>query len=383
MEHITQSRTAMTLAVLGALLFALGDVLAVVAYAILSPGHVGTYTALGHGADWLRFSGAVVVLAAVAAAGWELVLQGRVSGAIEVGVAAVGTLLVAVGALIAAASTRSQTAADVVAAIGIAVWSFLVLSRAARRSLSEQNLEPGRPAQAPIWLGAAMGLLILAVGAGLPTSINNRGQSVASGVLMAVGIGILAGALLVARSDRLLLTRPIPVLLLGLGILTVAFLADAIVAGIVFGPNGTLTGLRIGVSLATAIEAAGVIVLALAAWLRLGDLVRARGGTVAPAFSAQPSFPASGPVPGSGPYPAPEEVGVPMDATVVAPAAPPGPAAAPAAAPEPPAPSDLTVTAPAAATGEPGAAAQTACPGCGAPTAPGARFCAQCGRPLV
>ena len=359
MEQLTRSRTAMALAVGGAFLFLLGDVLGVVGYAILSPGHVGTFTGLSHGAEWLRFSGALVVLVAVCSAGWELVLKTLVGPAVEVGVAAAGTLLVAIGALVAAASPRSLTAPDVLTAVGIALWSFLVLSRAARQSIEEQqHLAPGRPAQAPVWLGAAMGLLILAVGSGLPTDIADRGSSVASGVLMAVGVGILAGALLVARSDRLLAGRPVPVMLAGLGIVTIGFLADAVVAGIVFGPSGTLTGLRVGVSLALAIQVVGVGALGVAAWLRVGELVLG---------STRTSTPPADPGTVAAPPPMVPPFG---DLTV----------STPTPTPTPPPPTSLSTPEPAPTAPE---TAVAPCPACGAPTSAWARYCAQCGRALV
>jgi hypothetical protein len=45
------------------------------------------------------------------------------------------------------------------------------------------------------------------------------------------------------------------------------------VAGIVFTPSGTLTGLRVGISLTNAILAVGVAILGWAAWQRVSELV--------------------------------------------------------------------------------------------------------------
>lgn len=348
MGYLTRSRRVMVLAVLAAFMYVVGSALAVAAYAILRPESFGTSQGLEHGADWLRFSAAVVATVAVCVGGWELVLQRRAGEAAEVGVGAVGTLLIAVGGLVRAASPRSYVAADVLLAIGVGVWGLLVLSRAARRSLEEHEQVPGRPAQAPLWLGAAGGLLILAIGSGLPTSIDNRGLSVASGALEAVGIGIFAGALAIARSDRLLPTRPVPTVLVGLWVLTGAFLTGAIVAGVVFGSDFSFTGIRVGVSLATAFELAGVAILGYAAWVRVGELVRPRPHDAVPA--------PHGPVPTAeqpvGPYPG-------------APPPPPG-------APDPTVPFRFP----------PEAGPSRPCPACSSPVDATARFCSQCGTPL-
>ncbi|MGC1751686.1 MAG: hypothetical protein WA805_01250, partial [Trebonia sp.] len=151
-----------------------------------------------------------------------------------------------------------------------------VLSRAARASLAEQG--PARAAvpgvhggpghQADLWLVAAVGLFVLAIGYGF-TSAASEGAGIAAGILQAVGVAVLAGAMASARSRGLLRAHPVPGVIAGLVILAVSFLAAAIVAGLSF---RTLTALGAGLTVVTAVQLAGVVALGLAAWTRVREL---------------------------------------------------------------------------------------------------------------
>jgi hypothetical protein len=276
LEHITRSRTALTLAVLAAILWVVGDGFGIGAYASLGPASVRTFTDLLHATYWLKFAAGVLALASVCAAGWELVLRRRWDSAWESGVAAVGTLLVTIGLLIDATSQEREIPSEssVVGAVGFGIWALLVLSGAARRSLREQAAASGGaslPRQSIIWLVAAIGLAVLAVGWGLtPTS---AGIGIAAGVLGAVGIAIVLGGLASARVLGYLPSRAVPAVLAGLAALVVAFAAEAVVAGILFGSSATLTDLRVSVPVALTIELIAVASLGIAAWLRIAELV--------------------------------------------------------------------------------------------------------------
>jgi hypothetical protein len=164
----------------------------------------------------------------------------------------------------------------VTSAVGIGIWALLVLSRAARASLAEQG--PGQAAvpgsqggpghQADLWLAAAVGLFVLAIGYGF-TSAASQGAGIAAGILQAVGVAVLAGAMASGRSRGLLRAHPVPGVIAGLVIVAVSFLAAAIVAGLAF---STLTALGAGLTVVTAVQLAGVVVLGLAAWTRVREL---------------------------------------------------------------------------------------------------------------
>jgi hypothetical protein len=275
--EITKSRIAMSLIVCAALAYVIGSACGVAAFAVLSDSNLGAFTDLGHASDWLHFVGALAALVGVGAAGWELVLQKNTSEVWEVGSAALSTLLITIGTLVLASSSSSASTGNVVGAIGLGSWGLLLLSRAARRSLAEQEQPAGQTGQAKLWLTASVGLVLLAVGSGFTVGFSDQGLGIAAGVIQAFGAAALMAALTRAQSERLLVSRSMPPLVAGLAILVIAFVGKAIVAGIVFTPSGTLTELRIGGSLVTAIEMVAVAVLGYAAWLRVGDLVGSSG----------------------------------------------------------------------------------------------------------
>jgi uncharacterized membrane protein YqjE len=185
----------------------------------------------------------------------------------------------------------------VVSAVGIGVWAMLVLSRAARRSLAEEKAAStasagstgntastgniGRagsagsaplPRQAMLWLAAAGGLLILAVGYGFTQNVTNSGAGIAAGVLEAVGVAVLLGSIAVARAEGYLHGLATLAVLAGLALLFAAFAAIAIVAAVVFGPGVTLTGIGVGISIVIGLQLLAGALLGLAAWERLRQL---------------------------------------------------------------------------------------------------------------
>ena len=276
MEHITTSRTAMALVVVAAFIYGLGIVFAIGGYAALTPTTFGTALGLLHAAGWLRAVGWAAALAAVCAAGWELLRRGTWASASEVGAGALGTLLIAIGMLINATSAESNPASSVVSAVGVGVWALLALSRAARRSLAgQESASEGIAVQREgmLWLLAAAGLFVLAIGSSLTPDFISKGTGVAAGAVQAVGVAILFGVLAAARARGGLTSRAAPVTLAGLACLAMGFTAAAVVSGAVFGPDATLAGLRAGVLVVVAIQMAAVVVLGLAAWLRVCETV--------------------------------------------------------------------------------------------------------------
>jgi hypothetical protein len=286
MEHIIKSLTPMALLVAGAVVFVLGTAFLIASNATLSPFSLGASSDLAQAGRWLEFLGGACVLGAVCTAGWELVLRSEWAAGAEIAAAALGALLLVIGLLASAASNGSSPAAPVTGAVGIGIWALLVLSRAARVSLAEQGpahgaapgartTDPGnsgdRGRQADLWLAAAIGLFILAIGYGFTSAAGSRGPGIAAGLLEAVGVAVLAGSVAAARSRGLLRSRPVSYALTGLALLAMSFLVAGIVAGLAF---GTLTALGTGLAVVTAVELAGVAALGLAAWTQVRELYR-------------------------------------------------------------------------------------------------------------
>ncbi|HZR50642.1 MAG TPA: hypothetical protein VFB06_14100, partial [Streptosporangiaceae bacterium] len=196
---------------------------------------------------------------------------------------AAATLLIAIGWLIDATTTEASSAAYVLQGVGIGIWALLALGLAVLRSLAEQAAESGeaskRPHYAGLWLIAAIGLALLAVGTSFTLNPLDNGTAMAAGVLQAAGTGVLCGAVTTARLRGYVNSRPAAIAEGGLGILACSGAAVAVVGGLVFGADVTLTGVRIGMSIAIAIQLAAVAVLSLAGWVRVRELT---AGAVTP-----------------------------------------------------------------------------------------------------
>jgi hypothetical protein len=282
LEHIIKSLKPMALLVAGAVVFVLGTAFLIAADATLSPSSLGASSDLAEAGRWLQFLAGACALGAICTAGWELILRSEWVAGAEIAVVALGALLLTTGLLVSAASNGSTPAAPVTGAVGIGIWALLVLSRAARASLAEQGPAHGAPTTAPasrggrgrqadLWLAAAIGLFVLAIGYGFTAAAASWGPGIAAGLLQAVGVAVLAGSVAAARTRGLLRSRPVPGVLTGLALLAVSFFAAAIVAGLAF---GTLAALGAGLAVVTAVELAGVTVLGVAAWTQVRELYR-------------------------------------------------------------------------------------------------------------
>ena len=276
MENITKSLTAMVLAVLAAVIYVLGATFRVAAYASVTDVSAATSQSLIRTAEWFRFAGGLVALIAVCTAGWQLVERRAWEGVWEVLAAAIGTLLITVGFLISATSMAERPAANIVIGAGFGVWALLLLARAARRSLAEQELRAEGTTQPPhlavLWLAAAGGVAIFAIGTGFTPDVTSKGLGITFGILQALGVAIVFGAIAAAPARGRLLSHALPPVLAGLAVLAAAYLAFAIMAGVVFGTGFSVTGLRVGYSIAIGIQLAAVGVLGWAAWSRVREL---------------------------------------------------------------------------------------------------------------
>lgn len=274
MTEITRSRTAIAIAVPAALLLALSKVLAAVGFAVLSgPERFRTANDLLTAGSWLAALALALAVLGIAWVFWASVLRRHWVDAWEAGAAAASTLLITIGLIVSAAnSPGGSEGANIVAAVGVGGWAALCVTKAARRSLREEA-ERGLVRQAALWLLASGGVLLLAVAVGLPdASVSDQGLSIATAVLWALGLAAIGEALFFARQRGLILTRRFPELLGGIATLAASYVAAAIVAGVAFGPDESLTGLRVGVPIVSVIAAVGFVLLALAAWNRLREL---------------------------------------------------------------------------------------------------------------
>jgi len=285
LERIIKSLAPTALLVVGAVVFVLGTAFLLASDATLASSTPGASGDLAQAGRWLQFVAWLCILGAVCTAGWEAILHSEWAAGAEVAAAAVGTLLLTIGLAAFAASNGSSPAGAVTGAVGIGVWALLVLSRAARVSLAEQGpahaVAPDAPVPSPVrnarghqaelWLAAAIGLFALAIGYGFTSAAGSTGPDIAAGLLQAIGVAVLAASVALARSRRMLNSRPVPAALTGLALLAISFLAYAIVAGLAF---GTLTALGAGLTVVTAVELAAVVAIGLAAWTRVRELYR-------------------------------------------------------------------------------------------------------------
>lgn len=357
MNEIVRSRNAMAIAAAGAALVVLGELLEVIAFAVLNINSPSTYVDLGHAHDWLFFAGVAIILGAVLMVTWSRIVHsqvathaGHVTPVGHTGVmgsmgqetaelvgASLATLFLAIGALVEASSNGS-TAGNALAAVGFGLWGLLALSRAGRHNLSQNQPAPtpGSAQLAGMWLAVALGLILLAVGYGIGYVATDRGSSIAASVIAAIGIAVWLGAMVRARTVGLLRDALVVRILIGLGIAIAAFVGDAIVAAIEFGPNGTVLGLRIGGAIVVALLGLAIAAFGLTAWSRALAL---------PAVTPSAAPPATGFAAPASSFATPSGFG--------------------AAAPAP------TATSPSV----------RYCTSCGAALAEGTRFCGSCGAP--
>jgi hypothetical protein len=259
--------------------YALGTLLAIIAYATFSGDTLSSYHTfrdLARASDWLHFVGVLIAFGAVCKVGWETMAARVADQQAELAVAAVATLLAAIAALVNAASERSTATADILMAVGTGIWGLLALSRAVRLNLAAQETPGPASPLATLWLAAAGGLVLIAVGSGFDVGLTDQGLGIAVGILEAIGFCLLAWALLSARTRGLMGGLPTGSVVQALGLLALAGVTAAVVAGLVFTPHGTLKGLRIGSSIVYTVRLVGVVILGWAAWRRLGEIVSGR-----------------------------------------------------------------------------------------------------------
>lgn len=264
------------MASIAALVLSLSRIIAGIAYATYSgPQDTSTFQNLETAASWLIFVSAFVVLCATCFMAWTLYVARQWTSLQEIGVAAISTLMIAIGFLINASSSPPSVnnTGNIVAAIGFGGWAIVTVISAARHALVEQEI-PAEVHQAVLRLGGAGALVLIAVSIGLPAPrLDQASLAIATEVVAAAGFSGLLLVLSLARSRSLIITRQFPTVALGLGLLVLGSIAYAVGSGIVFGPPPySIVSFRIALAIPAFIEALAFLVLAWAAFGRFAEL---------------------------------------------------------------------------------------------------------------
>jgi hypothetical protein len=259
MDKIVRSRSAMTLAVAAAYLLVIGSLFDLLAYVLL-----GEFTFLIKAHEWFTFLGFSAAFLAVAVVSWDRYLV-KTNGVVEGWVATLATLFIAFGGLVGVVG--SGAASDRFQAVGIGIWGLLALTQAARHPLAEQKLGT-RDRSRALWLGAGIGLVLLALSSG-----QNSGYrvSIVPEIIGAVGAAVLATAIGVGRRDGQLAAHPTRLVLVGLAAAAVAFVVQAVVAAVVLGSSS----FRFGEAIFYGLQVIAFVFLGRAAASRTRELAAA------------------------------------------------------------------------------------------------------------
>ena len=274
MVELVRSRHALTLAALAAALWALALVLVGVGYATYSPpSGLGVFANLITAASWLLFAAAFGALSACCYCTWFFFVRQRFDVALEVASLAFATLFFAIGALMQAASSAHYSdAGSVFSAVGLGGWAAVLVVRAARQSIREQQ-DPTLPRKAGIFMTGAGAVAVLAVGVGLPTpSLADAALAVTKDVIFGLGWMGLAVVLYAGRRRWLITSAQVVTVQTGLWVLFASAVVLAVTDGLIFGPPLlSLTGFRLD-SIGRFVAAVGAGMLAVAAVRRIGEL---------------------------------------------------------------------------------------------------------------
>jgi Protein of unknown function (DUF2510) len=265
----------MAMAIVAAVLWALGNTLGGLAYAVFSASNLSTSKDLFTASAWLEFAAGLLVLGATCYVAWNLSLDRQWSAMGEVLGTALSSLILTIGLLVAATEVDNgiSTAANVTQAIGFGGWAVVIVVGAARRALIEQE-SPGAQHQAGLRLAAAASILVIAISIGLPSpSLTDEAPGIASGVIGAVGFAALVTVLSIARTQRMIVSNQFRMLAVGLWVIVLQGLAFAVSSGVVSGPPPpSLLTVRVALSIPEFIYTASALVLAWAALGRVGEL---------------------------------------------------------------------------------------------------------------
>lgn len=272
MVELVRNRQALVLGTVAASLWALALLLAGLAAATLSPAGAGTYGNLLKAAGWLDMVAGLAVLVATGWLTWKAFVLQRFETAWEVGAAALSSLVLTIGLLVQAVdSPNPSNSGYVVSAVGLGGWAALLLVRAARRSIHEQQ-DPALARRARFGVGAAGAVAVIAVALGLPSpSLTDATLAVAGNVIYAAGFAVLAVVLSAANARGVIAPKQFTALAAGVWTLAVASMVQAVSDGVVYGPPPTSVSSLRFLSIGAFIELCGFGALAWAAFSHISD----------------------------------------------------------------------------------------------------------------
>jgi hypothetical protein len=295
MEAITRSRYATASLIAAAGLYALGALLALLAWAMYSAtpflAAFIRFEDWYRASDWLAFAAFVAALGAVGHATWQVLRSPgrRAEEVAETASAFAGTLLLVIAAFESAQVRASpllggQPATPfVLMAIGFALWTIPPLSLA-RRTYRAGRTRDDTTSRSNVRLSllVAASLALLAVAQGILAAkdgvlifgdtLTGRGPVIAGGAIGALCIcGVLA-ALLIAKSRTPRPSRTTTPVCVGLASLAASRLTEATVVGILLAPHASVNAFRVAMSVIKALLVVGFIALALGAWLRIAEM---------------------------------------------------------------------------------------------------------------
>jgi|GEM_PF-6021262 len=243
--------------------FAFAHILEVLAYITLNSSASQDFATAF---SWIDFLAALGILYVAGAKGWEFFLKQDWKTTGELAGVAVSFLIISIGYLVAAVNVNSPNGNySIAVAVGIGLVALLLLYKAAEASLAEQG-NSQLPKDSKLWFMSCIGVLLVAIGKGVLTTISSS-ESIASGILMAIGFGLI----LAAVSSAYKVGRFTSIMTLQVIRALSAFIIFAIVMAIAQGwefnaSTATLTGMKIAGALPTFIYAVGYGLLAYGGW---------------------------------------------------------------------------------------------------------------------
>lgn len=285
MAEIVKSRVALCFMAAALVGLAARAIVDAVAWAGLTAESALASHSLITAADWLAVTAMGLVVIGLGAVAWTMAVRGQWRATGETSVATLAVLLLAVGALLEATRAPGSGGDNVLTAIGFGVGAALCLVVGARESLDGRSTGP---TDGPMWVCAGVGLVLVAIGAGLPNpSVNDGGLALATGLLVGVGALLVTLAVLMAEHTERL--SDVPALVAGLLLLAAGFVADGVAGAVVLRAPLSVTSLRVGLSLPQAIMAVASLVLLGAVWFQLRTVWYVRYPTEATGPFAQRS----------------------------------------------------------------------------------------------
>jgi hypothetical protein len=248
-----------------ALLGAIGYALQALAFILLSPTGGAGYLDSLDAAEWMWFLAWVVATTALAWSAWRSGLHGqmqllpwRMAAAVATGVVAVGVLVVAAGG-----AQGDYTPGDVVQTVGLVMWAGLLVGWFIHRTTVAGRVAD-RSVDGALILGA-LALLGQAVETAVPGPQVGDTTPAVVGLVFAL-VGMVAAVVAMQRiKPRFAVLSELGVIQAALAFNNIGLIIQIIVVELVVQPNGTITGIRVGMAIPQVIFAVSFAAIAWAA----------------------------------------------------------------------------------------------------------------------